>query len=328
MSSKSNKQSISEAEGPEYEETRKNTSSRKVVDAADRARMKAELEAIMKEEEESNNRLEALRLQKSPKIIPNRGIPAEEMDHLNISQALESTIDIAEEKKKSKNRLKSKKKQAREVARKKKLESEIEKSRKVSSSLSTKSPVQENLNHLLFHEKIEHDNEENEFGELNEIQEMDKVDKEKQEEVCEEDEDFLMVTKDLECVSIGGSPSSVIEALPPPPLLELGEPTLSQTAILKGKLSKKKSKKNGSKQTAQEENCSNVSKKQAKEAAKARYAAFEAHVLPGLVKENPLMKMRDHRAQVAKLWIRSPENPDHPNHLLFLAHEQTLGSKS
>lgn len=49
-------QSISEAEGPEYEETRKNTSSRKVVDAADRARMKAELEAIMKEEEESNNR--------------------------------------------------------------------------------------------------------------------------------------------------------------------------------------------------------------------------------------------------------------------------------
>jgi hypothetical protein len=230
--------------------------------------------------------------------------------------------DDAEERKKTKNKVKNLKKKNKEESRKKALEEEAARAKKVSSSISL-SPLEHNKNHSCFHEvdSIENQAEENNVEE--EIAVDSSVgDTEVNQEDDEHDEEYVLVTNNLECVSIGNSPSTVLDDLPLPPPLELGEAEL----IIKENVVSKKHKNKESKRfqhfSPSDPSDNKLSKKQAKEAAKAKYAVFEARVLPGLVAENPRLKLRDHRARAVELWTRSPENPDHPNHALFLAHQE------
>jgi len=229
------------------------------------------------------------------------------------------------------------------------LEAEVANAKKVSSSISN-APLEHNFNHTtFFNEKNEEEGDddshvdstdnvvtdEKEKDIYDDVEEEDEGEKHGEEEEDDEfDDNFVIVTKDLECVSpkLKYSPASVLvdaDSTPPPPL-DLGTQNKKNKKGLKGLKKKDKNKKSlevnhGSVNESSNNNnvdnkCIMSSKKQAKEAMKVAYAAFEAKVLPSLKEENPLLRNKDHRAQAAKMWLRSPENPNHPNHALFLAH--------
>jgi len=302
----------------EYHDAKKK-SGRKVVDEDERLRRKLEMAELAAKEERTASGLEEI-------YVHNKNARAKapvgrEQDpaSLLIDSFLEKDKETLECRRMIRNRKKNAKKKAKDAAEERLKAAEAAAQRRPKMLPAV---IEENANHAIFFKQPAAEEGENEA----ELEDKTR---------WSDAEDESLVTELLE------SPTTVaVDACEfvPPIYLEPGVDDSPHNFAKKGtfpkqgkKAKKERRGKNGGRgarsDTSADASSSKpatepvvLSKKQIKLAAKARYDAFEQRVLPGLITAQPLLKLRQHRDHAKELWLRSPENPDHPNHKLFLAH--------
>lgn len=293
----------------------KKKNGRKVVDEEEKLRRKIELAELLAEEERITSGLEEVYLQKVEKV-PVCTAEGGKLSSPFAKSFLDKEKETLQNRRTRRNQKKSKKKKAQDEAEQIKAAAEAADQRRTKV---VKAALEENVNHAIFFKRSsDHANVEDEGGN----------DTEQEEEagLSDTEEDFVVVD------DFAGSPTSVaVEVCDFVPEIDLDatvEPHSygrRKSDKNQGKLGKKERRvKNGVFDVPMDSAASTtaLSKKQAKAAAKARYDAFEKRVLPELVAAQPLLKLKQHRENARALWLRSPENPDHPNHKLFLAHSE------